>query len=311
MLLIQTAKLRRFGNTLHTIQLLQKGKTINMKITDLLLLMFILVFAFVGCKEEKKKAETKTEIIIDPNIETASYEIVKIEDKSRKAFGKKSLSQYTTSEIESLPINKKILYRVVLSQDIKESHVIPTVEEIIDKLTSSDSDIDEIILWLYSNEDISNSAYDIGSAIWAPFGKLGNIDADIAKNNNRDNYKIDFQIKNNLDDYLTLKSKSEIKFGFTEKERKQIFKEIVGAEDKAHAVESLEQEKAMDRILGKQGKFDDNNREMLKAEYNKISERTEKLMSEYKSNVFKQYKITKQQADEISMEGLNKNWPLE
>src|SRR5690606_1362757 len=142
----------------------------------------------------------------------------------------------------------KILYRTVLSKDVKENQVKPTVEKIITKLTSDDADIDEIILWLYSDQEIANSAFDIGTAIWAPNGKLGNIDANSAKNNNRDNYKIEYQIKNNLDQYLTQKSETGEKLGFTVEERKQIFKEIVKAEDKANEYERVEQEKILNKV---------------------------------------------------------------
>lgn len=278
-----------------------------MKKPKIILIVFILTLTFISCKEEKKEAETKNKVTAELNVETADFEIVKIEDQSRKALGNKPLSQYQTSEIEKLPINKKILYRIVLSKDVKENQVKPTVEKIITKLTSDDADIDEIILWLYSDKEISNSAFDIGTAIWAPNGKLGNIDANIAKNNNRDNYKIEYQIKNNLDQYLTQKSETGDKLGFTVEERKQIFKEIVKAEDKANEYERVEQEK----ILNKVGTINDNNREKVKAEYNKIYDKTEKLMDEYKSAVLKKYNITTEQLKEISREGQDKYWPLD
>lgn len=278
-----------------------------MKNPSLFLMIFILTISFIGCKEEKKEAETENEVTTELNIQTADYEIVKVEDQSRKALGKKSLSQYETSEIEKLPTNKKILYRIVLSKDVKESQVKPTVEKIINKLTSDDSDIDEIILWLYSDKDISNSTYDIGTAIWVPYGKLGNIDADIAKSNIRDNYKIDYQIKNNLDQYLIQKSETGDKLGFTVEERKQIFKEIVKAEDKANEYEQSEQ----DKVLNKFGTINDNNREKVKAEYDKISDQAQKLMNEYKSAILKKYNITAEQLKEIGREGKDKYWPLD
>src|SRR5690606_20080735 len=203
--------------------------------------------------------------------------------------------------------NKKILYRIVLSKDVKENQVKPTVEKIITKLTSDDSDIDEIILWLYSDKEISNSTFDIGTAIWAPNGKLGNIDANIAKNNNRDNYKIDYQIKNNLDQYLTQKSEVGDKLGFTVEERKQIFKEIVKAEDKANEYEQKEQDKVLNRF----GTINDNNREKVKVEYNKISDQAQKMTDEYKSTVLKKYNITAEQLKEIGREGQDKYWPLD
>lgn len=281
-----------------------------MKKPSLILLIVILTLSFVGCKEEKKETETKKEKTTDFTIGTTNYEIVKIQDQSRKALGKKSLSEYQTSELKNLPTNKKILYRIVFSQDLKENQVKPTIEKIINELTSDDSDIDEIILWLYSDKDMSRP-YDIGSAIWAPFGKLGNIDAKIAKNNNRENYKIEYQIKQNLDEYLTQKSKSEVKFGFTEDERKQIFKEIVNTQDRADEYQSSAEDKVIDGILEKYGKLDDKSRNQLKIEYNKISEKAEKLLEEYRSKVLKKYKITELQAKEISREALAENWPFE
>jgi len=97
----------------------------------------------------------------------------------------------------------------------------------------------------------------------------------------------DYKIKKNLEEYLTQKSKSEVKFGFTEDERKQIFKEIVSAEDIANEYERKEQDKALDGILEKYGKLDDNSREKLKQEYDKISEKAKKIMTEEKAKVYK------------------------
>ena len=288
-----------------------------MKHLNLILSFLIVTISFYGCKEGKREVETKKQVTAgneekkELNISPAEYEIIEIEDQSRKAFGKKSLSQYTTTEIEKLPTNKKILYKVVLSENIKENNIKPTVEQIVDKLNSDDPEIDEIILWLYSNKDALNNPYDIGSAIWAPNGELGNINSNIAKNNIRENYKIKYNIKRNLDEYLEQKSKSEVKFGFTEEERKQIFKDLVSAEDKANEYERNEQDKVLDRILEKNGSLDDNSREELKKEYQKISEKAKKIMTEEKSKVLNKYKITEEQEKEISLEGVNENWPFD
>ena len=249
-----------------------------MKKPNLILLIFILTLSFLGCKEENKDAETQEKETAELTIDTADYEIVKTEDQSRKALGNKSLSQYQKSELEKLPTNKKILYRIVLSKDIKENQVKPTVEKIIDKLTSDDSDIDEIILWLYSDKEISNSTFDIGTAIWAPDGKLGNIDANIAKNNNRENYRIDYQIKQNLEQYLSQKLETSDKFGLAIEERKQVFKDIVKAEDDA---------------------------------YNHTESEQEKVLKENKSKLLKKYNITAEQLKEIGREGQDKYWPLD
>ena len=278
-----------------------------MKKPNLILMIFVFVISTLGCKEDKKETEIENQVTKESTVETADYEIAKIEDQSRKALGKKSLSQYTTSELEELPTNKKILYRIVLSKDIKENQVKPTVKKIIDKLTANDSDIDEIILWLYSDKEIISSPFDIGTAIWAPNGQLGNIDANIAKNNSRENYKIEYQIKTNLDQYLTQKSETGDQLGFTVEERKEIFKEIVKAEEKANEYEQKEQDKVLNRF----GTINDNNREKVKAEYNKISDQAQKMSDEYKSTVLKKYNITAEQLKEIGREGQDKYWPLD
>lgn len=249
-----------------------------MKKSNLILMIIILTITFISCKDEKIEAKTENKVMAETNVETAYYEIVKIVDQSRKALGRKPLSQYEPSEIEKLPINKKILYRIVLSKDIKENQVKPTVEKIITKLTASDSDIDEIILWLYSDKEISNSTFDIGAAIWAPNGKLGNIDANIAKNNNRKNYRIDYQIKQNLDQYLSQKFETSDKFGLSIEERKQVFKDIVKAEDDAYNYKETEQEK---------------------------------VLIENKAKLLIKYNITVEQLKEIGREGQKKYWPLD
>ena len=61
-----------------------------------------------------------------PNIEPATtansigYEIIKEEDMSRKAIGNKSLSDFSSIELASLPIDKKIKYHVLVLKDIKD-----------------------------------------------------------------------------------------------------------------------------------------------------------------------------------------------
>lgn len=242
-----------------------------------ILSILILTTTLIGCKENKEDTEIRNEVSPALKIETTDYEIVSIEDQSRKALGK-NLSQYEISELEELPTNKKILYKIVFSKDIKENQVKPTIEKIISKLTTEDSDIDEIILWLYSDKELSNSSYDIGTAIWAPFGKLGNINAEIAKNNNRDNYAIDYNIKNNLEQYLDLKLETNDKFGFNVDERKQIFKDLVKAEDNAF-------------------------------EYNQSEQ--DKILKKNKTKLLKKYSITAEQLQEISDEGQDKYWPID
>ena len=273
-------------------------KNKNRKISTLIYFSSMIVFFILfGITTESKKEEA-----VNLTIKTAEYEIIKIEDQSRKALGKKLLSQYQISEIEELPINKRVLYRIILSKDVKENQIKPTVEKIIKKLTSDNSKIDEIILWFYSNKEALNNPYDIGSVIWAPNGELGNINPSIAKGNNRDNYKIEYKIKENLEEYLLQKSKSEIRFGLTENKRKQFFKDIVKAEDKANEYKRKEEDKVFKKKI---------NSDQLKTQLLKIQKEVDILMKNYKSKVLNKYNISEEQELKISEEAFSENWLLD
>lgn len=97
-------------------------------------------------------------------------------------------------------------------------------------------------------------------------------------------------------------SKSEEKFGLTENERKELYKEIVKAEDRANAYQRNKQDSVLNL------KFDEIR---LKKEYDEIDIETKKLMSKYKSEVIEKYKITNEQEKLIGFEGLDNNWSLE
>lgn len=222
------------------------------------------------------------------NAEPVSYEIVNTEDLSRKPTTSKKLSEYTVSELESLPTNRKMLYKVVLAHEIKESQVKATIEKVVNDIIEKDNDIDEIALNLYSDKTLTEGAYDIGTAIWAPFGKLGNVTPEIAKSNNRESYNITYEIKDNLDEYLTQRQKSEDKFDLTEEDRRRYYKEIVAAENRA----SKEVKK------------------MNLTDAAKYYDKEDELMEKYRTEVRKKYNLSKEQASEISNEAFEEEWAL-
>ena len=85
-----------------------------MKKTSSILFIFILALSFsIGCKEKTAKTYTSSE--------TSSYEIVEVQGPHRLTY-------------------KRMMYKIVLSQDVKENQVKPTIEKIIDELTSDDGD---------------------------------------------------------------------------------------------------------------------------------------------------------------------------
>jgi len=93
--------------------------------------------------------------------------------------------------------------------------------------------------------------------------------------------------------------KPETKYGYTEVKRKEIFKELVAAEDKAR----MEAENRFPINKNLSG-------EKLLAESYKQEERREMLNQKYESIVETKYGLSSEQNIKISVEGLNKNWPM-
>ena len=248
----------------------------------------------VSSYQQEQKADGKTDV---EQASPVNYEIIKTEDQSNKALGHRALSEYTSLEIANLSTDKKMSYRIVVSPEIKENQVKPTIEKIISDITAENNDIDEIILLLYSDKELTNSVYDVATAIWAPKGRLGNVTSEIAKSNDRSNYDISYKIKDSLEEYLSQRGKSEDKFGFTEEERRQIFKEIVAAEDRAM------NEADAKYPLGKAGVTMD--------DFKKNSDLNSELTEKYKEQVRKKYGITEDQETEIVVEAFMEKWPMD
>jgi hypothetical protein len=112
---------------------------------------------------------------------------------------------------------------------------------------------------------------------------------------------IETNVKTELIDQLD--EKPEVKDGLEESTRKEVFREIVTAEDRAMAQAQrlfplpvagnpgYSQEKGLEQLM-KQGKT-----------YNTLSEN-------FKSELAKRYGITSEQLGKISVEGVTKNWPM-
>lgn len=242
--------------------------------------------------QENKVAETATN-----QATPVDYEIVESEDISYKALGNKSLSDYTKQEIINLPTNKKMYYRILVSPEIKEEQVRPTIQKIISDITSNDNDIDEIGLLLYSDKELSG-AYDVAMATWAPIGQLGNVTPEIAQSNDRTSYETTIQIKENLEEYLQKRGESEDKFGFSEEERRGIFKEIVVAENKAQA--------EADKIYPVNISAPNYKQENIM----KNAVKSQELIDKYKIQVRTKYGITEDIENKIVAEAFEEGWSM-
>ena len=103
--------------------------------------------------------------------------------------------------------------------------------------------------------------------------------------------KITINVKENLEEYLQQRGKSEVKFGFTEAERHQINREMYAAEVRANA----EAEELYPR----------SKQENVQRYLNKESE----LMQKYQAQVRSKYGITKEIQVQIFLESYEESWP--
>jgi len=97
-------------------------------------------------------------------------------------------------------------------------------------------------------------------------------------------------------------ARPEERFGLSEAKRKQIFSEIVKAEDRA------EKEAEAKYPLSDPSRPGDSESFLRKVE--RYSALKEKLNEKYNDELAAQYGLTRQQLDEVGMEGMIKDWPF-
>lgn len=125
------------------------------------------------------------------NYAGVSYVFAKSEDQTRRAFQDSSAQQdFSTEQIQAITGYKLMVYHVVV-QPTSKAQIEPTVQKIIDDLTSEDGTIDEIVLHFYSNSSLveQGQTWDIASAVWGPNGEHDSVTASIAKNDERETYQ--------------------------------------------------------------------------------------------------------------------------
>ena len=173
--------------------------------------------------------------------------------------------------------NNRMSYKIVVSPGITREEVKPLAEKIIKEITSKDRSIDEITLWLYSDRDFIEQRFDIAMVDWGyP----------------EDNGRINVMLVENFEQIIKQRSKSETLYGLTEQTRREIFKEIVAAEERSHVeADSL---------------IDPTKVANIEANHRKQRE----LQEKYKQDVRQKYSITNEIERKIVSEALKEEWPL-
>ena len=158
-------------------------------------------------------------------VKTRECDIVQEENISIKALGDKLPSEYTQAEIDKLPINFRMKYSVVVPRDITEEELKSTMAYVMKTMSNENLDIDEIYVATWYDLESVGKGICIAWAEWCPEGRWAQMPPEIAQNNIRDSYLINFNFNAPIE-------QEESKYGLTEQQRKQTFYDMVVLEDK-------------------------------------------------------------------------------
>lgn len=195
-------------------------------------------------------------------------------------------------KIDDTPIKTQVALHGMVSGTITELGLKQLLQKLYDESIETrefkhhGGSPTHVFIWLYPSKDHFKSGMGQWIAMLSRVGEGSNIETNV---------------KTELIDQLD--EKPEVKDGLEESTRKEVFREIVTAEDRAMAQAQrlfplpvagnpgYSQEKGLEQLM-KQGKT-----------YNTLSEN-------FKSELAKRYGITSEQLGKISVEGVTKNWPM-
>ena len=227
------------------------------------------------------------------------FKIIEERDISIKVLGEKKLSDYSISELGKLPINIRMRYTIVIPIDINIEDLKSQLAQVIMEKSNANPDIDEIHIRIWeSEESFKGGNPNLGYAEWSPYGKWSVMTPEIARNNNRDSYKIVYHIDEKALEALK-KRTTETLFGLSEETRKEIFRESVRCEDWAD-MEAMQYyypgcEDCVNFIEANIDKYID--------KFNELKDACEEM-------VMKKYNITAEIMLKISVEALEERWVM-
>jgi len=229
----------------------------------------------------------------------SEFKIVEEKDISIKALGEKKLSDYSLEELEKLPKNIRMRYSIVVPSDITLEELKSQLAQIIMEKSNANPDIDEIHIGIWeSEESFGGGNPNLGYVEWSPYGEWSVMPPEIARNNNRDSYKIVYRINEKALEAIKNR-KEETLFGLSEEIRKEIFTEIVKCEDWGDR-------EAMQYYYP--GCEDCPN--FIVADIDKYIDKSMELIDSCKENVRKKYNITEEIMLKISVEALEERWVM-
>lgn len=232
--------------------------------------------------------------------QSVDFEVISIEDIGSKAMGDRSLSDFTVSELARLPKNKALRVNAVVSNTIQREQVEPTVRTIITRVTSDRPDADEIALFLYSDRELVNGAFDVAAAEWSTDGQTGGITPEIARSNDRSRYDTSIRVKPNLESFLAQRGREEERGGLSEDRRREIWTALIRAEDRAYQEAERRYPTNANCVSVSQAQANlDRNMAM-----------SDSLVDVFTEQVLEEYGIAEEVEDSITVEGMEEQWPM-
>jgi len=185
----------------------------KIKITLILIVSFFILLIGGGWLSALFSSSSKIEITNKQQERKAGGKLREYQVVDRKiseqVIGESLDEAFKESLKENPAKNKELVLRVIVPSDINEEDLKFTVNHIISEETWGDKDLDEITVFLFDREEDTNSAYTVARAIWAFEGKLGKVTKEIAKNNDRKDYRITWSIKSRIINQATFSTEEE------------------------------------------------------------------------------------------------------
>jgi hypothetical protein len=213
-----------------------------------------------------------------------------VDAQTETAFS--DLSEYEIIAVEdiSFSINRRLVYRVVISSQVTQEQVEPTLRKIINDAITQDDEVDEVTVFMYSSADVANGAFDIGRAAWSYEGQESDVPERVARTNDRARHRITYDVKPDVEAYIVQRNRQEERFGLTEEQRRNFYLEVREVRNRA----TQEADETYPPI----------------EDYNRNQEYFKQIEEAYISELLSNYGIDTAIHREINTEALQENWPL-
>jgi len=254
------------------------------------ILISILLITLVGCGKDK---EEEVKGVVKVAEETKKIIPNKVSEEKIVVSTEATLPKYTVldEDIYDAPIKAQVAIDLLVSKDISKEGLTALLKHLYEKNRQRGGfkyhkKPTNIYIYAYPSREHADS----GSGQWVGM---------LAKSYDDPKPKITV----NEEFLARLREKPEEKFGLTESKRRSIFSEIVKVEDRAW---QEAEKKYPDLNPGDQGYSRTAGLEQMKRSVDFMNE----LVDKYEDELATKHGLTREQLNEIGIEGAIKNWPM-